>query len=65
MPMKRHDNNIGLVRINTNLEAGTKSALTEYAFRTRQTESKAIDTLVREGAMAFLGEDWTPEKEPA
>jgi hypothetical protein len=57
MAMKRHPNHTELVRFSACIQPKTRELLDEYAYQTRQTVSVAIDTLLHDGAAAFLGGD--------
>jgi hypothetical protein len=54
--MRRHENNAGLVRYSVCMTPGTKKALDEYAYASKQTVALALDVLVREGAEKHLAE---------
>jgi hypothetical protein len=52
--LARHENNPTLVRFSVNVRPETKAALDEYAYRTRQTVSRAVDELLGKSAVAGL-----------
>jgi hypothetical protein len=59
----RHNYGGGLERLSVCIRPETKRLLEEYSYRSRQTVSKGVDTLIEEGAARFFDGDGARERD--